>query len=54
VGDQQREARDAVEPMPAARALEPDGVEDRDARQQQELDEGQVGAEQPGDAARGS
>ena len=52
VGDQQREARGAVDAVPGPDALEPDRVEHGNARQQQQLDERQVGAEQAGDAAQ--
>ena len=50
VGDEQRQARDPVAPVPHRHALDPHCVEDGDARQQQELDQRQVGAEQARDA----
>ena len=51
VRDDEREARDAVAPVPRADALEADPVEHGDACEQQELHEREERAQQPRDAA---
>ena len=54
VGEQQRERDAAVDAVDDREPLEAgDPLEQRDAREQQQLDEHEVGAEQPGDAAGG-